>query len=129
MKSRLFAGWLRVVVGFLVLAFCAAPVPGDVGGCNQRAEALDAEAFFTQKAEIDCARCGECALSGLLCDSACSSLPAPPDFAEGCAPTVHDGEVCLHALAAASCEDYRAFMRDESPTAPTECNFCPRRPE
>lgn len=120
---------LRALVGFCVLAFCAAPVPGDVGGCTQSAEALDATAFFTKKAEIDCARCGECALSGSLCDSACGVGPVPEEFPEGCLPNVHDGEVCLRALEVASCSDYRSFASDEAPTIPTECDFCPRRTE
>ena len=120
---------LRAAVGFCVLAFCAAPVPGDVGGCTQRAEALDAQAFFTKKAEIDCARCSECAFDGALCESACGSFPVPQEFPEGCVPNVHDGEVCLRALEVASCDDYRSFVSSEAPTIPTECEFCPRRTE
>jgi hypothetical protein len=48
------------------------------------------------------------------------------EFDEGCIPLVHDGEVCLRALLAASCQDFSEFVRDLEPTAPTECVFCPR---
>jgi len=49
-------------------------------------------------------------------------------FPERCLPLVHDGEVCLRALLNASCGDYSQYMSDDSPTAPTECNFCPEPP-
>ena len=48
-------------------------------------------------------------------------------FPPGCFPVVHDGEVCLNALLAADCDDYREFVADEGRTVPTECNFCPPR--
>ncbi len=117
----------RSVLGFVALAFCAAPVPGDVGGCGQRAEELDAPAFFEQKLAIDCQRCSECGLRSQACASACSE-PAAQSFPEYCVPLVHDGEVCLRALAAASCSDYALFLDDERPSLPTECNFCPEAP-
>jgi hypothetical protein len=49
----------------------------------------------------------------------------PADFPEGCAPLVHDGEVCLRALHFASCDAYRGYVDDAAPTVPTECDFCP----
>jgi hypothetical protein len=117
--------WVRVGVGFVVLAFCAAPVPGDVGGCSQRAQELDTAAFFEIKGSIDCEKCTACAIESETCARACrgegnASLP------RGCVALVHDGEVCLRALLDASCEDYEGFVRDQAPTTPTECNFCPR---
>lgn len=117
--------WLRIGFAFVALAFCAAPVPGDAGGCSQRAQELDVEAFFDIKQGIDCDRCRECGLSSEACDVSCArtseaSLPL------GCIPLVHDAEVCLRALIAASCQEYRGHMRDVGATAPTECNFCPR---
>ncbi|MGC4092046.1 MAG: hypothetical protein QM756_30020 [Polyangiaceae bacterium] len=61
----------RAVLAFVALAFCAAPVPGDVGGCNQKAEELDAGAFFASKARVDCAHCADCALRTDACQRAC----------------------------------------------------------
>lgn len=114
----------RAVLGFMVLAFCAAPVPGDVGGCNQSAEELDAAAFFAQKSALDCQRCRECAFDTDACERACAGL-GQSEFPKDCIPLVHDGEVCLRALEAANCGDYRDYVRNEAPTVPTECAFCP----
>jgi hypothetical protein len=114
----------RALLGFVLLAFCAAPVPGDVGGCNQAPEELDAVAFFASKAGIDCARCRECALETQTCTQACEGA-TQTEFPKDCLPLVHDGEVCLRALDAASCSDYQDYVRDASPSIPTECNFCP----
>ena len=113
----------RAALGFVVLAFCAAPVPGDVGGCGQHAQPLDAAAFFEAKLSLDCERCEECRIESQACDEACTA-PAPTAFKERCEPLVHDGEVCLRALSAADCSDYEQFMRDEEPAQPTECDFC-----
>jgi hypothetical protein len=117
----------RVGLFFVLLAFCAAPVPGDVGGCNQTAVQLDAVAFFTAKQRMDCERCNECGLVNQTCEAACAAAPVQQEFTEGCLPLVHDGEVCLRALEAANCDDYASFVRENGPSAPTECDFCPRR--
>jgi hypothetical protein len=52
-------------------------------------------------------------------------VPVQTAFPDRCVPLVHDGEVCLRALQYASCDDYRAYVSDVSPSVPTECNFCP----
>ncbi|HET9957944.1 MAG TPA: hypothetical protein VFQ61_25775 [Polyangiaceae bacterium] len=117
---------LRSGFTLLLLAFCAAPTPGDIGGCGSQAEPLSPEAFFAAKAVLDCARCDECGLSSRACTQACSAQPPTRDFAVACVPVVHDGDVCLHALSAASCDEYAAFVRDRSPSVPNECNFCPK---
>ena len=128
------AGFLRrfrqhrtqVVLAAVALLFCTAPTPGDIGGCGQRPAELDPEIFFLSKAAIDCQRCDECSLGTKACTVACDSQSTyPKSFPERCLPLVHDGEVCLRALLNASCGDYGAYMSDDSPTAPTECNFCP----
>lgn len=124
-RELLRSRWLRAVVGFVVLAFCAAPVPGDVGGCNQRAQELDPEAFFAIKGGVDCEKCLGCSIESDTCDRACAG-DVDTALPRGCVALVHDGEVCLRALLDASCDDYRGFVRDEAPTTPTECNFCPR---
>jgi hypothetical protein len=112
----------------LLLVFVAAPTPGDVGGCGQPAEPLDPLVFFASKYTIDCQRCGECGLTTVTCGKACDSrTEIPHEFPTHCYPLVHDGEVCLRALFNASCSEYRRYMDDIAPDAPSECNFCPPR--
>ncbi|MET0794657.1 MAG: hypothetical protein ABW061_24260 [Polyangiaceae bacterium] len=116
----------RIALTGVVLLFCMAPTPGDVGGCGQKPAELDPGVFFASKANVDCQRCGECGLTSQACIQACDlSLPLPTAFPERCVPLVHDGEVCLRALQYASCDDYGAYMSDARPSVPTECNFCP----
>jgi hypothetical protein len=116
---------LKLLVGFLALAFCAAPVPGDVGGCAQEAQELDPVTFFWSKQNIDCDSCQECALGTRACERACGEALVQSAFPKDCVPLVHDGEVCLRALTDGSCSDYESYMSDRAPTVPTECNFCP----
>jgi hypothetical protein len=110
----------------VAVVFGMGPTVGDIGSCGQAVEPLDAPTFFEIKANIDCRRCGECGLGGKLCDGACQGTPVT-SFAEGCRPLVHDGEVCLFALLDAPCDDYASYVDEASPTAPSECQFCPRR--
>jgi hypothetical protein len=116
----------RGALALLLLLFCAAPVPGDVGGCGQSPDQLDPSVFFATKRDIDCRRCSDCGFTTLACAEACSAeAVVPADFPEGCLPLVHDGEVCLRALHFASCDAYRDYVDDRAPTVPTECDFCP----
>jgi hypothetical protein len=119
----------RILLSLIVLAFCTAPAPGDVGGCGQRAEELDPELFFRAKAAVDCERCSECTLATRACSLACTGQDLVREFPVDCLPLVHDGEVCLHALSAASCDDYERYVRDDAREVPTECSFCPERGE
>ena len=123
--TRLPASLLKSALGFIALAFCAAPVPGDVGGCGQDPQELDAETFFWSKQSIECDHCRSCQLSSAACDRACADALVQSAFPENCVPLVHDGEVCLRALNDGSCGDFRDYMSDTAPTIPTECNFCP----
>ena len=124
--GRLREGRSQVALAVLAFVFCTAPTPGDIGGCGQRPQELDPEIFFSSKAFIDCQRCEACALATKSCQAACEAPnTSPQSFPERCLPLVHDGEVCLRALQNASCSDYTAYMSDTSPSAPTECNFCP----
>ena len=109
---------------FMAVVFGMGPTVGDIGSCNQDVDALDPVLFFAFKARIDCLRCGECSLSGRQCEAACTGAPAT-SFLPGCRPLVHDGEVCLHALTHASCDDYASYTDETRPTAPSECQFCP----
>ena len=123
MTERLRKGALAL----LALVFCAAPTPGDVGGCGQPAAELDPEVFFATKDSIDCDQCGTCGLGTGACARACGEVLSQSTFPEGCLPLVHDGEVCLRALLYATCDDYETYMRDTAAQTPTECNFCPVR--
>lgn len=117
--------FLKIAVGFLALAFCAAPVPGDVGGCGQSPQELDPATFFWSKQQTECEHCQSCGLDTKACTRACGDVLVQSDFPENCVPLVHDGEVCLRALQHGSCSDFREYMSDSSPSIPTECNFCP----
>jgi hypothetical protein len=117
---------LRLAVALLATLFCAAPVPGDVGGCGRAPSSLDATQFFDEKAALDCVRCTECEITSRACDVACDRDAEPRSLPRGCDPLQHDGDVCLRRLVDATCDEYEAFLRDEAPETPTECNFCPR---
>ena len=114
-----------IKLAIAVVFFCMAPTAGDIGSCGQRADELDPTRFFGAKQNLDCQRCDECKLTSKACARACEPALEQTDFPKGCAPLVHDGEVCLHALQYASCSAYRGYTADEGATAPTECNFCP----
>lgn len=113
-----------VRVALTAWLFLIAPTAGDIGGCSQSASDLDAAKFFAEKQNFDCLRCLQCELETDACTLACG-----PDrgetFPARCYPLVHDGEVCLDVLRAASCADYEGFMANVDPTIPTECDFCP----
>jgi hypothetical protein len=115
----------KVVLGFIALAFCAAPVPGDVGGCGQDAQELDPTTFFWSLQSTECEHCRECELTSAACGRACGETLLQETFPKDCAPLVHDGEVCLRALQNGSCDDFSEYMSDSSPSIPTECDFCP----
>jgi len=107
------------------LVLLTAPVAGDIGSCNQAIEELDPALFFAEKQRVDCERCLDCELQTQACSAACAGAPLPAGFDPGCYPLAQDGEVCLRALRAASCDEYARYVDDEAPEAPTECNFCP----
>jgi hypothetical protein len=108
----------------LAVVFGMGPTVGDIGSCNQEADPLDPALFFAVKSRIDCTRCAECGFSTTPCALACTAAP-PTSFNRGCRPLVHDGEVCLHALLHATCDDYASYTAESRPTAPSECQFCP----
>jgi hypothetical protein len=116
----------KAALALLLLLFCTAPTPGDIGGCGQNPDILDAPTFFANKKRIDCSRCSECGLFTKTCSDACDdSQSFDQAFPKDCVPVVHDGEVCLHALSYASCDDYASYVDDGAPQTPTECDFCP----
>ncbi|MFO0661757.1 MAG: hypothetical protein U0165_18280 [Polyangiaceae bacterium] len=119
----------RLVVAAIFTMFCAAPTPGDIGGCGQPADDLDPAIFFRALKYTDCSACQSCGFSTRSCDEACDANRASPTaFPENCAPLAHDGEVCLRKLQNTSCDDYSAYVRDDGPTRPSECQFCPVSP-
>lgn len=130
MKRPLETPWRRHTAARVLFAIAlgglsAAPTPGDVGGCGQNPQPLDPEAFFAAKDAIDCAQCSDCGYTSDFCLRACSGEPSQSAFTAGCEPLVHDGEVCLNALEAASCGDYEKYAADVDREAPSECLFCP----
>ncbi|MFO0758288.1 MAG: hypothetical protein U0359_17470 [Byssovorax sp.] len=119
--------WEILRLAAVVVFFTAAPTAGDIGSSCQPEDELDPTKFFTEKQDTDCERCNECQISTKACQRSCDVGLAVRDFPAGCVPLVHDGEVCVDALRAASCADYESFMADDGATAPTECQFCPLR--
>lgn len=116
---------IRFSFAVLLAVLCAAPTPGDIGGCGQAPDPLDAELFFSEKAGVDCEKCNECGFSSQHCTLSCSPDLVQSAFPEGCEPLVHDGEVCLRALRATGCSNYEEYVRDAGRQAPSECLFCP----
>ncbi|MDF3069324.1 MAG: hypothetical protein K0R38_4925 [Polyangiaceae bacterium] len=116
---------LKSTLGLVVLAFCAAPTPGDIGGCGQEAQELDPRTFFWSLQESQCEQCRDCGIETAACDRACGEVLLQSEFPPNCVPLVHDGEVCLRALQQASCSDSREYVSDTDPSIPPECNFCP----
>jgi hypothetical protein len=112
----------------ILLLFLAAPTAGDIGSCGESPADLNPVKFFVAKENIDCGMCSECGMVTLACERACDAKPNQTGFPLGCFPLIHDGEVCLNALEASGCDEYRGFMADEGATVPTECNFCPSQP-
>jgi hypothetical protein len=111
----------RVVVFAL---FCLAPTAGDVGSCGSTTTLLDVPAFAAAKKRRDCDRCRQCALDTTRCRIACNEAsPASLAIPPSCVPLDHDGDVCLRALAGASCDAYARYV-DETPSLPSECAFC-----
>ena len=122
--------WRHLLGACALAALTMAPTPGDIGGCGQEPQQLDARRFFGSKKLIDCRQCRSCGLLTETCRQACDNdVPPANSFPEQCFPLVHDGEVCLRALYNASCDDYASFVTDDpaARTSPTECNFCPPR--
>lgn len=111
-------------LALVALLALAAPTAGDIGSCGQSLDELDPVKFFTEKRRIDCQHCVDCLFQTAACEAACANQ-GETSFPAGCYPLVHDGEVCLDALAEADCERYQAYVDDTAPQTPSECNFCP----
>jgi hypothetical protein len=120
----------EVLLAIAVAAlFCAAPTPGDVGGCGKTASELSEGDFSYTRKLLDCDRCRSCGIANERCKRACDDpVEGYVRFPPTCRPLVHDGEVCLRALRAASCDDFSRYVDDVSPDTPSECDFC-RVPE
>lgn len=115
-------------VAFAALAFLvfgAGPTVGDVGSCGTEAVPLEERRYARARKILDCRRCRECGLRAPRCERACADREAPEAaFPDTCRPLLHDGEVCLRALDAASCGEYARFVDPVSPSVPSECDFC-----
>ena len=110
-----------VVLGLLSMA----PTAGDVGGCGAEVKALDPLGFAVARKDMDCERCQECGIDNGRCQRACDpTKPVETSIPETCLPLQHDGEVCIRALHAASCDAYRTYVDESGPSTPSECEFC-----
>jgi hypothetical protein len=109
------------VLGALLMA----PTVGDTGACGRTAEELDRDRYANARKLEECQRCTDCGIDTARCVSACDPA-APPAIAlpATCQPLYHDGEVCLRAIDAASCDKVRTYVDDDAPASPSECNFC-----
>lgn len=116
---------LRLTAMLVVVICCAAPTPGDVGGCGQKRQDLDEEIFFVTKNAIECDRCRECGIMTDRCSNACRDDAGGRRFPDNCAPLVHDGEVCLRRLLDVDCDTFADYVDDEIALVPSECDFCP----
>ena len=120
MKRRTLSSAV-VVLGVLLMA----PTPGDTGACGRTATELEHDRYTNARKVEDCQRCQECGLDTARCQRACDpkALPEivlPPT----CRPLYRDGEVCLRALGAASCDTFATYVDDDAPANPSECDFC-----
>jgi hypothetical protein len=114
----------RVVIALLAL-LCMAPTAGDIGGCGTEVTDLDAGAFALARKDEDCRRCRECGLGTARCQRSCDpTKPSETSIPDTCKPVQHDGQVCLRALRAASCDAYATYVDDVAPSTPGECEFC-----
>jgi len=123
-RDRLAAGPGIVLVTALLAVLTMAPTVGDVGGCGREASRLDEGVFARARKLEDCERCRECGIETARCKRACDARqPFEVDLPVTCQPLYHDGEVCLRALHAASCDKYATYV-DDAPATPSECDFC-----
>lgn len=121
-------GATRLVVVVLG-ALCMAPTVGDVGGCGRQATDLDPQDWARARKEEDCDRCTACGIANDRCKRACDpKQPPETELPATCKPLLHDGEVCLRALQAASCAKFATYVDDLAPATPTECEFCRTAP-
>jgi hypothetical protein len=119
----------RLVVVFLA-ALCMAPTAGDIGGCGKQAVDLDPDDYAFARKNEDCKRCRECGTASARCVRACDPAKVPDvQLPPTCKPVFHDGEVCLRAIGAVSCEKFATYVDDVAPATPGECDFCKLKSE
>lgn len=120
MSARALRSSMVIVLGLL----CMAPTVGDVGGCGREATLLEPARYGAARKAEDCKRCSECGIETPRCSRACDPKFAPEvELPSTCKPLLHDGEVCIRALHALSCDAYAETVSD-APTLPSECQFC-----
>lgn len=114
-----------VAVTALLALLCAAPTVGDVGGCGGAPDEIAPARYAAARKKLECDRCSQCSVSTARCARACDPK-APSDvlLPPTCRPLVHDAEVCLRALNAASCATFARAVDDVAPESPSECLFC-----
>ena len=118
--SRCWRSLLVTLLGLLLMA----PTVGDTGGCGRTATDLEHDRYANARKLQDCQRCQECGLESARCLRACDPKALPEIVLPvTCRPLYHDGEVCLRALASASCATFATYV-DDAPSTPSECDFC-----
>lgn len=109
----------------LAVGFATGPTPGDVGACGRTAEELDRSRWAESRKSAECERCLDCDIRTDRCAQACDPAKPPSVLLPAtCRPLVHDGEVCLRVLAAASCDAFATYVDEAAPVTPSECDFC-----
>lgn len=112
-------------ITFVLAVLCAAPTAGDIGSCGKTAVDLDEKGFGLARKRLDCRRCKECNVGTARCAAACDpNVSSDVSFGATCRPLIRDGEVCLDALAVASCTDFAKYVSDDERLIPGECDFC-----
>jgi hypothetical protein len=118
------SSWRSIVIALLGVLLMA-PTVGDTGGCGRTATDLDRDRYANARKRQDCERCQECGVETARCLRACDPTQLPEiALPQTCQPLYHDGEVCLRALAAASCDTFASYVDDEAALTPSECEFC-----
>jgi hypothetical protein len=112
-------------VAVVAVLFCAAPTPGDVGGCGRTPVELDEGDFAYSRKLVDCERCRACGLATERCTRACDGpIDGYARFPKTCRPLRHDGDVCIRALRVATCAESSRYLDDAIGETPPECEFC-----
>lgn len=129
-RARGAIGRTPTLLASVLALLTMAPTAGDVGGCGTTAKLLDRDVYAEARKAIDCERCRDCGVTTERCLRACDPK-ALPEIAlpVTCRPLYRDGEVCVRALTAASCETFASYVDDDRPSVPTECDFCKVGPE
>lgn len=124
-RARTLGVRLSTPALMILALLCAAPTPGDIGGCGADPTPIAPDRYANARKRLECDRCKECSVSTARCARACDpKAPSDVVLPATCRPLEHDAEVCLRSLIAASCTSFAQAVDDVAPTSPSECLFC-----